>query len=54
MKGIFKQGENMGEVDISLTPKGDHANGDFNKTDPNYIQTDNVNHSNILDLTGNY
>lgn len=37
MKGIFKQGEQLGEVDISLTPKGDHGNGDFNKTDPNYI-----------------
>jgi hypothetical protein len=37
MKGIFKQGEHMGEVDISLTPKGDHAHGEINKTDPNYI-----------------
>jgi hypothetical protein len=41
MKGIFKQGELMGEVDISLTPKGgggdNHGNFEINKTDPNYV-----------------
>ena len=52
-KGIFK-GDHIGEVDVSLTQKGLDAAEQMNKTDPNYIPTDNINHSNLFDGTGNY